>query len=541
MRRLSEVLLPESYSVARPAHSLLQIAPLLDDVPLHPLSAFSLSDPFVHRSGNEQFSFYPVCSSVLRRASVRSLIIGGVFYEVLPDLSKKLVARTPPSLDRGGRVFVGIDFEGDSFDLQSLSLYVDFPNTDQRRLYLTLLSHCKWFYGERSLAVTCGLPCGKNPHRDELLYHPDISEDVDGCVREHYKCNFVTFQDECRLDRDDMSLLPHGVKEEDFRDNVENRLLWLEVLFPSSFPEAVLNDLQLLLNVVPVVNKELHQEVATVKRSFGVVPLPLSDRESFLCVERVEDETGRRYRRGGWADDGSDTGCYALRKGGCEAFDRRDAHDYLLRLQHLLEDEMAMFSSSELGKNSEYRYLIENLVAKIGRAFKRRGGGGEPLHYLILDPPKDNALLYADYWTTFGASANGVRAGAKLNPPADLYGVVEHAQLVASSSGGAGLPTEQERIERFKYLLTSRDRIVTNADIEGFCRAELADCLSDVYLESGLSPGRRPGDGLRRTTDVHLVLKGTSDDVNRELMSERIYEGLVARSPMTFNYRVIID
>lgn len=545
MKRLSEVLLPESYSVARPAHALLYLSPLVEGVSIDLFSDFSLADPFALRNEKAKFSFYPVCCSDLRRAEVRSLIVGGDFYSVLPNLSKKLEARGKASVERAQKLFIGIDFDEDLLDFQSFSLYFDFPNIDRRKQYLGCLSQCRWSCGERQLFVSRGVSKPAGAAEDDGLRLQNISEDVHASVREYYKSNFVTFRDDFRVDREAMSLLPKSfdVKEfgADFEQNEGKPLLWIEVSFPTTFPLPVLKDVQVLLNVVPVVNKELHHEIATVKKNFGVMPLPLSERESFLCMDRVEDESGRVYRRSGWTEDGGESGFYALRQGGCETFDQRDAKDYLLRLQHLLEDEMAMFASSELGRNTENRYLIESLALKIGRVTRRMESDVEPLHYLFVDPPKENTLFYADYWTTFGACANGIRAGLKLNPPTQLFGEVAQAQLVVATSGGEGVPNEQERIERFKFLLASRDRIVTNADIEAFCRAELADSLSEVYVSKGVGRGPHLSDGLLRTIDVHLLLSGVDDLSVSASLADRVYEGLVARSPMTYNYRVLVD
>ncbi|MCQ2217570.1 MAG: hypothetical protein MJZ33_03675 [Paludibacteraceae bacterium] len=538
VKRLSEVLLPEYYAVARPAYALIHLSPLVENVCIDVLSGFTLADPFPGRKEKLKFSFYPVCQSYLRKATVYSLIVDGDFYSVLPDLSKKLIARGDSRIDCFNKVFVGIDFEGDRFDLQNLSLYVDFPNVDQRKLYLSQLSYCKCAVDGEDLSFERGVFQKKNT-KEDCMFSKSISEDVNSSVMEVYNLNFMTFNEVRIINASAKRAFPKGIP--DIQHVSKKPLLWMEIIFPTSFPLSILKDIQVLLNVVPVANKELHHETSLVRKSFGVLPLPLSERESFLGMERVEDEFGKVYRRNGWQEGEFASGYYSLRQGGCESFDKRDAKDFLLRLQHLLEDEMAVFASSEIGRHTENRYLIESLLAKISRVSKQVDVGSEPLHYLFVDPSQDATLFYAHYWTTYGVWANGIRAGLKLNPQEQMYGEVGQAQLVVSTTGGAAIPSEQERIARFKYLLGSRDRIVTNADIENYCYSEFSDCLLDIHVEKGIKVSEVPQEGLIRTIDVHLVLNKDVDSSRSLSIADRVYNGLVARSPMTFNYRVLVD
>lgn len=544
MRRLSEVLLPQAYTVARPAHALVYVPPLQDGVNIDFYSGFSSADSAKGRGEGSRSTFYPVCRMPLHRASVQMMTVEGDLYSVLPDLSKKLLSRGEICPESVGKVFLGIDFEDDTLDLCGLSFFVEFPNVDQRKEYLSQLTYCEWRLEGRKLNCQKGI-VGSADSSDvgvRLMGDESISERANQQAMDFYVPNFMTIRDDVRVDRSQMSLRPKQLEScGSFDGSCKKALLWLEVSFPSKFPSSVLSDIQILLNVVPMVNKELHSITSLMKKNFGVLPLPLSSCESFLDMVSVEDENGVVYQANGTTVGGEAFGTYSLRQGGCESFDKRDAKDYLLRLQHLLEDEMALFSASEIGRNTENRYLIDSLIAKIGCVSKHTDTDAEALHYLFVDPPQENTLFYVKYWTTYGAMANGLRVGTRLNPKEDLFGEVGQAVLVSLSSGGAGVPTERERIAQFKYILGSHDRIVTANDIENFCWAELTDMLREVYVKKGVQASNSPNEGLIRTIDVHLVLAERVEASQRNSMADRIYDGLVARSPMTFNYRILVD
>ena len=141
-----------------------------------------------------------------------------------------------------------------------------------------------------------------------------------------------------------------------------------------------------------------------------------------------------------------------------------------------------------------------------------------------------------------GELANGIRIGQSLNPQESMFGDVEPAVLVTPTLGGMPPPSENERITRFKYILGSRNRVVTNNDIRNFCLVELSDVISDVYVEKGVVKSETPGEGLLRTIDMHLVpIYKMEDQKQRKQIVDTLYDHLMEHSPMTFNYRIIID
>lgn len=144
MQRLSEVLLPESVSLAQPSHAIVHIETLLEEMETNPFEGFYATDPFSGRKDELRYSFYPVCKTPLRRGRIKKLIIGGEVYESLQGLHKKLLLRSDLTPENHNKVFVGLDFAEDIDNIDTLSFYIDFPNIAQKNDYLRLLSYCKW-------------------------------------------------------------------------------------------------------------------------------------------------------------------------------------------------------------------------------------------------------------------------------------------------------------------------------------------------------------------------------------------------------------
>jgi hypothetical protein len=132
-----------------------------------------------------------------------------------------------------------------------------------------------------------------------------------------------------------------------------------------------------------------------------------------------------------------------------------------------------------------------------------------------------------------------MRIGQTLNPTGDAYGEYEHPLFLTTTVNGMNPPSERERIAQFKYILSSRNRVVTNNDIKNFCFSECGDEISAVEIKKGISRSPDYGGGLQRTIDVFLILKNREMNENLKIrLSNDIREKLIGQSPMTFNYRV---
>lgn len=551
MQRLSEVLLPESMSLAEPAHAVVHIDALIGDMVTDPFDGFYATSPFSGRRDNLRYSFYPVCKTPLRRGEVKKLIVGGEVYDSLPGMYKKLLLRSDLTPENHNKVFVGLDFSEEVDNLRNLSFYIDFPNIDRRNDYLHLLSYCKWSFGGRELKTREGLHSLEEAATDELSAFFQSQEHSVRVVEEvlsHYKFNYRTITEDLLALGGEKTTLPAGILDdrhldrERYADVCNEELLWLEIEFPPHFSPSILSDIQIGINTVPVINKELHTVTADVRKSFGVIPVLGEEKESFLGIEDIKDHDGNVYVEArGYHRAGAEY-TYSIRQGGCETFDERDAKDYLQRLQNLLEDEMGVFSASHLGINSENPYLINQLIQRLKKESRLLQSQEEKTHYLFVEPSQEQTLLTIRYWMTLGDWANGMRVGQQLHPSESSYGSVLRASLITPTRGGSAAPSGRERTARFKHILSSRNRVVTNSDIRSFCMAELADRISDVYIEKGIMLGNHVEEGLVRTIDVHLIPLSPMDDTQKmQQMRDDIYNRLVAHSPITFNYRIFID
>lgn len=547
MRRLSEVLLPEALTVVHPAHAIMYSSPQVSDYRTNLRNGYTVNAPSANSRDLTNLQFYPACCTPLRQVSVKSMVIEGNVYEVTPDQNKRLTLRLDPTPDVVGKVYVGLDSNTKIFDLGNFSFYLDFPNIDNRNDYLHFLKSTTWKCNGLPLEITPGLYSEEVSSASGLPDFFSANENVARVnqeIMDYYRDRYITIKTSLKVSLKDFRKVPmlYTPELEQYQQVCLQDLLWLEIDFPSNYTPAVLSDLQVCLNTFPVINKSYNELTMYVAKDFGVVPLEVNDGESFFDVDNVSDEFGRSYcRTYGYKENTSDL-TYTLRHGGCESFDQRDASELLLRLQSLLEDELSVFSSSEFAKSSENVNAIEKLLHKINSMPAVRAGKWEAPYYLFVEPPKESTLFYVHYWTSAGANANGLHIGQNASGNGSLYTSVGQSMLITPTVGGLNTPNEREKIARFKYVLTSRNRIVTNSDIKHFCVAQLPDLIRDVKIEKGISRGKGQGEGLVRTIDVHMIPFKEIEDANQKRqIIESINAGLTTLSPMTYNYRIFID
>ena len=98
------------------------------------------------------------------------------------------------------------------------------------------------------------------------------------------------------------------------------------------------------------------------------------------------------------------------------------------------------------------------------------------------------------------------------------------------------------RVQAYKYGLTTADRIITKADVINFCRYELGNKLKGITLAKGLIMDNKPNAGFIKTTDILIE---PADQLNlsgqdwEELLNLTLAK-LKLRRTMNVHYRMLL-
>lgn len=275
---------------------------------------------------------------------------------------------------------------------------------------------------------------------------------------------------------------------------MQDRLVWLKIQFPAHFTAEVMDELQAGINIVPVENKLLREQVSTLEDTFRVIPLRTENHESLLSVHSVKDSDGKSYHELLYPEGNSKAGygTYSIRKGGCERFDSRSAKELLCYLLDLLDDETHAFGSVSSIKLQALATQMEQLVAQMKQTADNMNEFRETPYYLMIDQLTGKGQVTVKYWTTNCEIGNQIQAGVDLSPNTNTYLEPRTLALVSTTYGGKQAPKNRERIDIYKYGFISHGRVLTQNDIISFCKKNSESCWYVQKLRTEWKSARCP-------------------------------------------------
>jgi hypothetical protein len=276
----------------------------------------------------------------------------------------------------------------------------------------------------------------------------------------------------------------------------------------------------------------------------NIIPIKPSAYDHFLAVQSLYDDLDVHYDEIPYSQsDQNFEGSYSIRNGGAERFDSRNAQQIIEYLFELLRDEKAAFAAyGNDFLNSTLKTLEQN-ISLIEKKSNRAKDNHELINYLVLKPANKAGMLYLQFWTTLADTANNIRKGSRLQQFETVKLKANTLRLMTTSIGGRNSLGAAERIQAYKYGLTTKDRIVTQADLTSFCRYELGSKLKSIRIGKGVSISPNPKEGFKKTTDIYLKPHEESKLSTNEwdTILGLLQSKLESRSIINYNYRLFIE
>ncbi|MCD8193720.1 MAG: hypothetical protein LUD74_04070, partial [Tannerellaceae bacterium] len=415
-----------------------------------------------------------------------------------------------------------------------------------KKEYLNLLPYAEWEYNGKVLKTASGIHLVRNsPQKgDQPFENYELANITDKDIINTYEHHFVTLNEGLPYHPGDRKKIPEelaGYFPEDLIEESLEPLAWIKITLPPNFDDYILDNFFATLNAFPVANKKLYSTYfKTTSTITSVIPLETETGEYFLDVHSVTNGMQEYMPLPYLHSDTTYHKTYIVKKGGVERFDPRDAKEYISYLIDLLREEGSAFSMIGKGFVDELVKKMEELIASIEKKLEDIHTNKEIASYLVLDVAGMDETIFVDYWVTDCERANDIKAGSVLASYNETYVVPESIVSLTQSKGGRHISRHQS-LDKYKYILTSRNHIYTDEDITNFCFAEFKDLLADVAVKKGVAVSPRPKEGLIRTIDVYLHVRQQIDQLStREYIHDRLLRRLQEQSPESYNYRVFI-
>lgn len=548
LEKTARMLTPGILISPTPAHAVVHASPVEVEYLLKKDTGFYYENHSASKSKKRSLSFYPTCQTVVRSGDVRYILCDDLLFSVHQDLSKTMLSRLTQKTGEAHCIWFGMELDPQITNLKDISFYLNFPNITDSYEYLYLLSCTEWFLNGKQLTVERGIYEVTDNYRNAAMSffsNYEIANVIDMTTTGLYKNNYLTITEDITVSEKEKKTVPEhlsAILPEKAAQMMDTPLLWFKVQFPSNFKSEILEDIQLGINIVPVENKKLYEKNVDIDDLFGLIPLTTEENEHLLSVHSVTNSKGEPFHELLYNTRQEERyGTYSIRRGGCERFDSRSAKDLLCYLTDLLSDETSAFGSLPSTKLRNLTQQMEILITQMKQAADNIREYREMPYYVMVDQQKGKDRIAVRYWVTNCESANELRAGSELVPNVGTYLKQKDLVLVSSTYGGRQEPKFDERIDLYRYELTTRDRILTNDDIANFCKKELGELLKSVEIRNGVAISNMPQEGLIRTKDIYLTpANDLRNQSQAELIKKDLKTKLMDKSPDTFNYRLFI-
>lgn len=553
--KIARLLTPSLLTMPHTAHAIMHATPTETSHVLYPLSHFYAEKRIANSASGMmtetvEVHFTPVDTVCLTKGNIAYWAVGRQLFGTDESGNKTPLIRTAGALP-WATCLIGVELDEAVENFKDISVYFDFPSYSTLPWVYHLLPLCQVSFEEKPVTVTSGcyyVNREGETANDGIFSDYDLMEKLAREVKNNYEHKFVTLGNCSTANADGQAMHPLLLENFDnglLQAKVTKKVKWLQVTFPPNYDYELLENMYVAINAFPVMNRLLLSGTYGYKTLNNILPLRTTGQQRFMTVHRLTDTHGRAFseipfNRG----ELSKKGYYSLRHGGAERFDQRTAQDLISYLLELTRDEVAAFSSL---KQDHIVTILQELSVQIqrlhGKAEKAEVDIKQVPTYIVLEPYDEGDTMDALYWVTLAAQANGIRNGTRFSirnyPDIDTKTIF----LLIDSTGGRDQLRAGERLDAYKHVLLSRDRLVTNEDIRNFCRYELGGILESVKFKQGLAPSEHPKQGYVRTLDVVLVPRPlqTVDGAQWAYLAKTLLTKIKSRTPDGINYRVVVE
>jgi hypothetical protein len=553
LEQIANALTPDTMISAKPAHSIMRAMPIEPEVEINRRDIFYTDylTNLAKKYGLKSLNFAPVTDRIkLVQGEIQHILCERNLYQLGANGEKELLTKANAFYQNLNRtVWIGLDLNDEIKTLKDIHFYLDFPNTDHRHDLYDLLNHTVWSAGDNPIAIETSIA---NAYSDDELFggifsHYNISYRNDEEVMELYRKQFLHIKSHIQTAKLEKMPFPQELTPY-FPQRVKELepLYWLKINFPPYFKSEDLEDLSIFMNCFPVSNKSLSQRTLERKKELvGIMPLPVGVGEYFLSVDDVADSNGKNYDFLPFSTSETrsvGSGSYALKRGGIERFSTRDLSDTLEYMTDLFRSEMVTFKAAKIDDIRNSIDDMEKILIMIHSKIENNSVNTKELStYLLVDAEDIDNTIIATYWVSNCDIANNVPYGTDFGILKSTPVRKGSPMLLKASTGGQIAAKRGERIEAYKYALTSRDQLFSIMDIENFCQMRYGDKILYVKAKRGIAAGKKQKEGLIRTIDVHLV----PSDEYKTILFDPVKQGelkteLEKRSPELYNYRIVV-
>lgn len=530
LHRLACLLVPQQWSLPMPSHALLSVEPKDDESRLLTPQDRFYTRKMMFEKGWVDLDFSPLSNYPLVNAKIKGLSYDSrVMYSYEGSLQETELSNVVvPSED--GVVWIGLEMTKSLLrSTHNLVLCVLLEDNN-----LTPLLRDVQVYDGVGEKLDVSVPQFPLEHSEKYHYFDEISD--------YYANNFIQISlDSKALSSNPFSTYPSEWEVSDEDGDEGNKLVWLKLKFPVMFNHVDLGKIRFLLNTYPVVNRTLITVQHNFARKGNIVALPCKENRFLLNVESFHDDANHQYVDIAHNYSESSIGTYSLYFGNIERFDSDNARILINKLIQLIHEDGSAFESLEIDTlTDQLNNLYDNIENIEKSIFDFTQAKSIPRAFLFTHPYKKTSEVEVSYWTTDAEVANGLDSRTVVYQSDNDKFSTSGLLFQTTTKQGNAHESERDLINRLRYGLLSKDRIVTREDIKSFVLCRLGKLVKSVDIRDGIAISSDVRRGIIRTTEVRIELSRTSKEEGIDLpaMTSFLEDELSKRSINNTPYKI---
>lgn len=560
LEKISNLLAPDFLTCPNTSHALMLAQPVEPYETLECTNHFFTTRKVSTKKDDTldstlEIYFTPVDEVSIADVRVVSLVTGGNLF-LFDDNNNKLQAahNNRANYSDTNVLWIGLDTNEKVENIDNMSFCFDWKNPDPKlaQLNYQLLPLGKWYIRGREVKTKTGInyktAAAETDDERNIFIDYNLLSLMENDIKHYYDDKFITIADDSFKNvKDFKTIYPEELQaqftEADLK-KLTSKLLWIKVVFPIALPQESLDEVQVLTNCFPVMNRQLNDIKYRLKGGSNIIPLKTDGLDQFLAVKTLSDDSHKYQSTPYRKTEEEVVGTFTLRSGGVERFDVRNAKEFISYLLELLRSESAAFAvygydfiATILREMNQRIALMEQKTQSLAATTS------EIPHYIIAKPFEGFEMMYVDYWTTLAERANHIRSGTKFLQLKSSKIKEKSLYLVTTTTGGKNRLKPEERLNAFRYGLITRNRIVTKEDIRNFCHYELGNRINNVSITKGIEMSVHPQQGFNRTIDISIIPSQSERLDNEEwnLLCDQLKSKLEMRSGMSNHYRILLE
>ncbi|KZS38939.1 hypothetical protein AWE51_15265 [Aquimarina aggregata] len=545
--RLIQLMTPLTAYTTKPAHGIAYCESIEPETIISTENQLYYKERQVEsKSGKQKNIFFsPTQKTKLVDARVKSIITSNKIFSFPEKKTKELAQIFDSKLTlENDTLYLGIEADHKNVDIKDVSFYFEYLGITDGELFYHHLRNASWYVGEQKLEVIDGYYNSNEIDQIDLdaIFNGTASKTNNICVEvnEFYKKHFVTIQSQKKIS--DFPDFPeiHELKKAQNDIDIEEDLKWIKIKFSSVLGVKSLEQLFCSINTFPVLNRKSNNLTYQLKNFINIIPVLSED--PFLEIKSIENSNGESYKLEHMNNDNGYKGSYSIRNSNVGKLDSREARQYIINLLELLKDESAAFTFFN------HEFLQNNLnslnqtIALLEKKIEEISDDSVYKNYVYLNPFSKNESISLTYWTTNGEDANHIKSGKNLDIYKGSNLKSKSSYLVTSSFGGSSNLTMEERLQAYRRISLTKNKIVTEEDIKAVCYELYGKNIEKVEVKKGFTTSISLNKGLIQCIEIIMT---PSKDVNLypyewEYMNVNLLTTLKKQAVNIFPFKIVI-